>query len=95
MNDEASVHYEATIDQMTEGHQFLFREFGIVPKIGWQIGKLGTPGIRLLTTHFQILLGMLRRTRTLWHKSYETIRYFRDHVLHNHRFCEIFQYFYD
>lgn len=39
MNDEASVHYEATIDQFTEGHRFLLEEFGVVPKIGWQIGK--------------------------------------------------------
>jgi hypothetical protein len=38
MNDEANVHYEATIDQLTEGHQFLFQEFGIVPRVGWQIG---------------------------------------------------------
>ena len=41
MNDEASVHYEATIDQMTEGHSFLLQEFGVTPRIGWQIGKRG------------------------------------------------------
>ncbi len=38
MNDEASVHYEATIDQMTEGHNFLLQEFGVTPNIGWQVG---------------------------------------------------------
>ncbi len=42
MNDEASVHYEATIDQMTEGHTFLLQEFGVTPRIGWQIGKSPT-----------------------------------------------------
>lgn len=36
----ACVHFEDMVDQMTLGHQFLFDTFGIVPKIGWQLGKL-------------------------------------------------------
>jgi hypothetical protein len=28
----------AVIDQMTEGHLFLEREFGVRPTIGWHIG---------------------------------------------------------
>ncbi|KAL6067304.1 carbohydrate binding [Balamuthia mandrillaris] len=41
MNDEATTHYEAIIDQMTAGHQFLLREFGIKPTIGWHIDPFG------------------------------------------------------
>lgn len=36
-----SVNYEATIDQMTKGHQFLQEEFGFTPKIGWQVDPFG------------------------------------------------------
>jgi hypothetical protein len=35
MNDEANVDYASVIAQMTEGHQFLLREFGVKPRIGW------------------------------------------------------------
>lgn len=38
--DEACVHYTSVIDQMTEGHQFVWREFGVRPRIGWHIGTL-------------------------------------------------------
>ncbi|EGC34543.1 hypothetical protein DICPUDRAFT_34840 [Dictyostelium purpureum] len=40
-NDEATIHYEAVINQMTLGHQFLLSEFGVVPEIGWQIDPFG------------------------------------------------------
>ncbi len=38
-NDEVTTTYEDTIDQMTEGHQFLYNTFGITPKIAWQVGE--------------------------------------------------------
>jgi hypothetical protein len=41
MNDEAGAYYDDIVDQMTLGHEFLWREFGIVPRIGWQIGTDG------------------------------------------------------
>ena len=41
MNDEATIYYTDGVDQMTEGHQFLLREFGVVPTIGWQIDPFG------------------------------------------------------
>ena len=43
MNDEASVHYTATIDQMAVGLQFLQRQFGsyATPRIAWQIDPFG------------------------------------------------------
>ena len=33
--------YTDMINQMTLGHQFLFKEFGIRPKIGWHIDPFG------------------------------------------------------
>eukprot|EP01100_Stratorugosa_tubuloviscum_P014870 TRINITY_DN81_c0_g2_i1.p1 TRINITY_DN81_c0_g2~~TRINITY_DN81_c0_g2_i1.p1 ORF type:complete len:1006 (+),score=459.80 TRINITY_DN81_c0_g2_i1:78-3095(+) len=41
MNDEATTHHEDIIDQMTEGHEFLQREFGVRPRIGWSIDPFG------------------------------------------------------
>jgi len=41
MHDEATVHFEDMVDQMTLGHQFLKNTFGIVPKIGWQLDPFG------------------------------------------------------
>jgi lysosomal alpha-mannosidase len=41
MNDEANTEYEAIIDQMTRGHLFLFNEFGVRPRIGWQVDPFG------------------------------------------------------
>ena len=41
MNDEAAAYYEDIVDQMTIGHEFLKKEFGIVPTIGWQIDPFG------------------------------------------------------
>eukprot|EP01113_Clastostelium_recurvatum_P024055 TRINITY_DN286_c0_g1_i2.p1 TRINITY_DN286_c0_g1~~TRINITY_DN286_c0_g1_i2.p1 ORF type:complete len:1018 (-),score=282.92 TRINITY_DN286_c0_g1_i2:16-3069(-) len=41
MNDEATTHYEAVIDQMTLGHRFLQENFGVVPRIGWHIDPFG------------------------------------------------------
>eukprot|EP01132_Coremiostelium_polycephalum_P004243 gene4243-5312_t len=40
-NDEAVTHYEAVINQMTLGHQFLLKEFGVRPEISWQIDPFG------------------------------------------------------
>lgn len=43
MNDEASTHYSAIIDQHTMGFRFLDDVFGDCghPKIGWQIDPFG------------------------------------------------------
>lgn len=43
MNDEASPHYESEIAQMTEGMQFILREFGpnARPRVGWHIDPFG------------------------------------------------------
>ncbi len=39
MNDEACIPATDIIDQMTEGHDMLFKEFGVRPTVGWHIGK--------------------------------------------------------
>jgi len=43
MNDEASTHYSAIIDQHTLGLQFLKRNFGECgrPRVAWQIDPFG------------------------------------------------------
>jgi hypothetical protein len=41
MNDEATAEYEAIIEQMTLGHEFLYREFQVRPTIGWHIDPFG------------------------------------------------------
>ena len=41
MNDEATTHYNAIIDQMSIGLRFLSSTFGVRPSIGWQIDPFG------------------------------------------------------
>lgn len=41
MHDEAGTHYVAMIDQTTLGHRYLLKEFGAIPKVGWQIDPFG------------------------------------------------------
>jgi len=41
MHCEATPHYLDMIDQTRLGHTFLMKEFGILPKIGWQIDPFG------------------------------------------------------
>jgi alpha-mannosidase len=41
MHDEATTHFMGMIDQTTLGHDFLKREFGVVPTVGWQLDPFG------------------------------------------------------
>ena len=41
MHDEACPHYEDMINNMQMGHQFALKEFGVAPRIGWQIDPFG------------------------------------------------------
>jgi len=41
MSDEACIHYEDFINNMVQGHQFLLKEFGVKPRIGWHIDLFG------------------------------------------------------
>ena len=41
MHDEAGTHYVDMIDQTTYGHRFIHEQFGVQPKIGWQIDPFG------------------------------------------------------
>ena len=41
MHDEACTHYEDQINNMMIGHQFLMQEFGVRPRIGWQVDPFG------------------------------------------------------
>jgi len=44
-NDEAVAHYSAVVEQMTEGHLLLLKEFGVTPLVSWQIDPFGASSI--------------------------------------------------
>lgn len=41
MHDEACPHYDDMINNMQVGHEFVMKEFGIRPRVGWQIDPFG------------------------------------------------------
>ena len=59
MNDEATAHYNAIIDQMSIGLRFISSTFGVRPVIGWQIDPFGHSSFQAtafsLVSSFQLL----------------------------------------
>lgn len=41
MHDEATTHFMGMIDQTTLGHDFLKKELGVIPTVGWQLDPFG------------------------------------------------------
>lgn len=41
MHDEAVPHYEDMINNMMKGHEFILKEFGVKPNIGWHVDPFG------------------------------------------------------
>ncbi|CAK7350700.1 unnamed protein product [Dovyalis caffra] len=46
MHDEAVTHYIDMIDQTTFGHRFIKKDFGVTPRIGWQIDPFGHSAVK-------------------------------------------------
>ncbi|PKA64363.1 lysosomal alpha-mannosidase [Apostasia shenzhenica] len=46
MHDEAAPYYVDMIDQTTLGHLFIKQEFGLTPRIGWQIDPFGHSAVQ-------------------------------------------------
>ncbi|KAL2505523.1 Glycosyl hydrolase family 38 protein [Abeliophyllum distichum] len=46
MHDEAATHYIDMIEQTTQGHHFIKQEFGVTPRIGWQIDPFGHSAVQ-------------------------------------------------
>jgi alpha-mannosidase len=40
-HDEACPTYEEFIANMMAGHQFILKEFGVTPRVGWQLDPFG------------------------------------------------------
>ena len=40
-NDEACPTHEDILDNMMKGHEFLKKEFGVVPRVGWLLDSFG------------------------------------------------------
>lgn len=41
MHDEACPSWEDMIDNMRTGHEFILKEFGVKPRIGWHVDPFG------------------------------------------------------
>lgn len=58
MHDEAATHYIDMIDQTTLGHQFLKKEFGVTPRIGWQIDPFGHSAVQAYLLGAEVSLAL-------------------------------------
>lgn len=59
MHDEATVHYIDMIDQTTLGHRYIKQEFGIIPRIGWQIDPFGHSAVQAYLLSAEVMSWIL------------------------------------
>ncbi|CAI9763102.1 unnamed protein product [Fraxinus pennsylvanica] len=81
MHDEATTHYIDMIEQTTLGHHFIKREFGVTPRIGWQIDPFGHSAVQAYLLGAEIGFDSLffgridyqDRTKRKYEKSLEVV----------------------
>lgn len=81
MHDEAATHYIDMIEQTTLGHHFIKREFGVTPRIGWQIDPFGHSAVQAYLLGAEIGFDSLffgridyqDRTKRKYEKSLEVV----------------------
>lgn len=59
MHDEATVHYIDMIDQTTLGHRYIKQQFGIIPRIGWQIDPFGHSAVQAYLLSAEVMSWIL------------------------------------
>lgn len=65
MHDEAVTHYIDMIDQTTLGHRFVKREFGVTPRIGWQIDPFGHSAVQAYLLGAEVRVLTLNSTTSI------------------------------
>eukprot|EP00029_Vermamoeba_vermiformis_P007896 TRINITY_DN3546_c0_g1_i1.p1 TRINITY_DN3546_c0_g1~~TRINITY_DN3546_c0_g1_i1.p1 ORF type:complete len:1137 (-),score=300.82 TRINITY_DN3546_c0_g1_i1:18-3428(-) len=98
-NDEANAHYHQVIDQVTEGHQYLWENFKVKPRVAWQIDPFGhsslTPSLFAKAGFDALVINRIHfDTKTkykaakhmefIWHGLNQADAKIMTHVLHTH-----------
>jgi alpha-mannosidase len=78
-HDEANPDIIAMINQMTLGHDYLYKNFGITPKIAWQIDPFGhssvTPTIFNLMGYESLVINRIHHQLKNYFKQEKTMEF--------------------
>ena len=54
MHDEATTHFKHQLEQLRVGLEFLHKEFGIRPKVAWQLDPFGHSSANVIHNYIMI-----------------------------------------